>query len=51
MLFRNGNSLEGNRIETSPANYDLESLRDLLLMHSTSTINSHDLRNVPETGL
>jgi hypothetical protein len=26
--------------------YDMENLRDLLLNHSTSTINSHDLRNV-----
>jgi hypothetical protein len=27
-------------------NYDMENLRDLLLTHSTSAINSHDLRNV-----
>ena len=26
--------------------YDMENLRDLLLSHSTSTINSHDLRSV-----
>ena len=31
--------------------YDLESLRDLLLIHSTSTINSHDLRNAPDSRL
>ena len=31
--------------------YNLENLRDLLLIHSTSKINSHDLRNVPDPRL
>ena len=35
-------------ISEKRVDYDLESLRDLLLIHSTSTINSHDLRNVPD---
>jgi len=38
-------------ISEKRVDYDLESLRDLLLIHSTSTINSHDLRNVPGPGL
>ncbi|MDP9043050.1 MAG: hypothetical protein M3N30_13815 [Bacteroidota bacterium] len=38
-------------ISEKRVDYDLESLRDLLLIHSTSTINSHDLRNVSDPGL
>jgi hypothetical protein len=38
-------------ISEKRVDYDLESLRDLLLIHSTSTIHSHDLRNVPDSGL
>jgi hypothetical protein len=38
-------------ISEKRVDYDLESLRDLLLVHSTSTINSYDLRNVPDSGL
>ena len=35
-------------ISEKRVDYDLESLRDLLLKHSTSTIHSHELRNVPD---
>jgi hypothetical protein len=33
--------ISGRRVD-----FDMENLRDLLLSHSTSTINSHDLRDV-----